>query len=366
MPDDEYAPPGGNSAKVSNQLGTLRSFPNTTNLSTRICYSLPIPQTPPPPQGIMILVRATFDYLDYDGLNQPPIFDVYLGPARLSTVDLTMTTGGNNDTWVVEVIFNSTETQALCLLREKGNPVISSLEVRPVINASYANARASATTMLRTVYRINCGASTLLRYLQPHVWEAHTYISVYASPVWWVGFITNQLGMNCRYPDDPSDRIWSSDESYFSPLTAMAINPNSNSVSVSQVYDQAPRAVLGSARVNYQNQSLTYALPLPSDLQTLTSFEFNVYFSELFNSSATLQLLVDNHAPLPPITLRPFVAVEYTFTESNQGAWWNLTLQPMNNTPSNGAPLINALEVFSQISVNPTLTLSSDGELSRF
>lgn len=365
MPDDEYAPPGGNIVNVSNALGTLRSFPNTPNLSTRICYSLPIPQTPPPPQGIMILVRATFDYLDYDGLNQPPIFDVYLGPAHLSKVDLTMTRGGNNDTWVVEVIFNSTETQALCLLREKGNPVISSLEVRPVINASYAYARTPATTMLRTVYRINCGASTLLRYLQPHVWEAHTYIYMYASPVWWVGFITNELGMNCRYPDDPSDRIWSSDESYFSPLTATAIT-TSNLLSVTQVRDQAPAAVLGSARVNYQNQSLTYALPLPSDLQTFTSFEFNVYFSELFNSSASLQFSVDNLTVLPQFTLHPFVAVEYTNSENSQGAWWNLTLQPMNGAPVNGAPLINALELFSPIPVNPTLTVSSDGELSRF
>ncbi|CAM6080118.1 unnamed protein product [Sphagnum tenellum] len=319
MPDDEYAPPGVSIANVSNKLGSLRSFPNTTNLSTRICYSLPIPQTPPPPQGIMILVRATFDYLDYDGLNQPPIFEVYLGPALLSKVDLTMKSGGNNDTWVVEVIFNSTETQALCLLREKGNPVISSLEVRPVINASYVGARTSATTMLRTVYRINCGASTPL-----------------------------------RYPDDPSDRIWSSDESYFSPLTAKAINSTSNLLSVSQVHDQAPAAVLGSARVNYQNQSLTYALPLPSDLQTLMNFQFNVYFSELFNSSS-LNLSVDNHLLLPQITLHPFVAVEYTNPEYSQGAWWNLTLQPIS-----GAPLINALEVFSPISVNPTLTVSSD------
>jgi hypothetical protein len=318
-PDDEYAPPGGYIANVSNQLGTLRSFPNRTNPSMRICYSLPIPQTPPPPQGIMILVRATFDYLDYDGLNQPPIFDVYLGPALLSTVDLTMRGGGNNDTWVVEVIFNSTETQALCLLREKGNPVISSLEVRPVINASYVDASASGTTMLRTVYRINCGASTPL-----------------------------------RYPDDPSDRIWSSDESYFSPLTATAIDTTSNLL-VSQVYDQAPAAVLGSARVNYQNQSLTYALPLPSDLQTLRSFEFNVYFSELFNSSASFNLSVDNNFLLPQITLRPFVAVEYMYHEYSEGAWWNLTLQPMS-----GAPLINALEVFSPIPVNSTVTVSND------
>jgi hypothetical protein len=309
----------------------------------------------------MILVRATFDYLDYDGLNQPPSFDVYLGPTLLSKVDLTMTGVGNNDTWVVEVIFNSTETQALCLLRGKGNPVISSLEVRPVINASYAEAGASATTMLQTVYRINCGASTPLRYLQPHVWEAHTYIYMYGSAVCWVGFVTNELGMDCRYPDDPSDRIWSSDESYFSPLTATAIKTTSNLLSVSQVRDQAPAAVLGSARVNYQNQSLTYALPLPSDLQTLTSFQFNVYFSELFNSSASLNLSVDNYLLLPQITLLPFVAVEYTKPAYSQGAWWNLTLQPMS-----GAPLINALEVFSPISVNSTLPVSSDGELSRF
>jgi hypothetical protein len=183
---------------------------------------------------------------------------------------------------------------------------------------------------------------------------------MYGSPVWWVGFVTNELGMNCRYPDDPSDRIWSSDESYFSPLTATAIDTTSNLL-VSQVYDQAPAAVLGSARVNYQNQSLTYALPLPSDLQTLRSFEFNVYFSELFNSSASFNLSVDNNFLLPQITLRPFVAVEYMYHEYSEGAWWNLTLQPMS-----GAPLINALEVFSPIPVNSTVTVSNDGELSRF
>jgi hypothetical protein len=75
---------------------------------------------------------------------------------------------------------------------------------------------------------------------------------------------------------------------------------------------------------------------------------------------------VDNLTVLPQFTLHPFVAVEYTNSENSQGAWWNLTLQPMNGAPVNGAPLINALELFSPIPVNPTLTVSSDGELSRF
>ncbi len=162
MSDEAYAPPGGIPATIAkNKIGTvLRAFPadiKTTNnrpVSERICYSLPIPFNPP---GIF-LVRATFEYQNYDGLNDPPIFQVALGPTNLSTVDLTA-----NDPWVVEVIYNATVSQAFCLIRQMGTPVISSLEVRPLLDATYANAQASSTTMLRTLYRINCGASATIR-----------------------------------------------------------------------------------------------------------------------------------------------------------------------------------------------------------
>ncbi|CAM6048068.1 unnamed protein product [Sphagnum compactum] len=316
MSDEVYAPPGGIPATIAkNKLGTvLRAFPadnKTTNnrpVSERICYSLPIPFNPP---GIF-LVRATFEYQNYDGLNEPPMFRVALGPTNLSTVDLTA-----NDPWVVEVIYNATETQAFCLIRQMGTPVISSLEVRPLLDATYANAQASSTTMLRTLYRINCGASATL-----------------------------------RYPDDQFDRIWSNDE-YFSPLTASA-RSSPYTISIAQVHDQAPSSVLSTARINNQNQSLTYALQLPTDVavdNNLLSLTFNSYFSELFGRTGpSFELSVNGEQVGSQINLLPLIAIEIPNTElSQEGMWWNLTLEPVS-----GAPQINALEVFEPIKMEPS------------
>ncbi|CAK9274201.1 unnamed protein product [Sphagnum jensenii] len=262
-------------------------------------------------QSSIFLVRATFEYQNYDGLNDPPMFQVALGPTNLSTVDLTA-----NDPWVVEVIYNATETQAFCLIRQMGTPVISSLEVRPLLDATYANAQASSTTMLRTLYRINCGASATL-----------------------------------RYPDDQFDRIWANDE-YFSPLTASA-NSSPYTISTAQVHDQAPSSVLSTARINNQNESLTYALQLPTDVavdNNLLSLTFNSYFSELFGRTGpSFQLSVNGEQVGSQINLLPLTAIEIPNTELSQGMWWNLTLEPVS-----GAPQINALEVFEPIKMEPS------------
>lgn len=55
---------------------------------TRSCYTLR-----PVAQGSRNLVRATFYYGNYDGLNSRPAFDLHLGVSRWATVNVTSNTG---------------------------------------------------------------------------------------------------------------------------------------------------------------------------------------------------------------------------------------------------------------------------------
>lgn len=48
-------------------LNSLRVFP----ARKKNCYTIPVPT------GEKILVRATFNYDNYDGLNSPPAFNMY-------------------------------------------------------------------------------------------------------------------------------------------------------------------------------------------------------------------------------------------------------------------------------------------------
>lgn len=162
--DVAFAPPiSKNSSLTSHSsLRILRSFPpDASSPSGRNCYSNLVPAG-------LSLVRATFTYANYDGLNTPPVFGVSIGATMHSTVNFNI-----RDPWVVEVIQNATEAQAFCLIAIVGIPVISLLELRPLPPGSYNHALSSSVgVLLKKVYRIDCGsdAMTSTRW-EPRNWE---------------------------------------------------------------------------------------------------------------------------------------------------------------------------------------------------
>lgn len=126
----------------------VRFFPDTQG---RSCYKLPVKNV-----SSLVLVRSRFVYRDYDGLKKPPSFSISLGTAITGTVDL-----ATNDPWTEEFLWPVDEdVLSFCLHRisSGGNPVIASLEVRPLPQGAYQMGLGDfPDKLLRKSYRIDCG-----------------------------------------------------------------------------------------------------------------------------------------------------------------------------------------------------------------
>ncbi|XP_078149478.1 putative LRR receptor-like serine/threonine-protein kinase At1g05700 [Carex rostrata] len=139
---------------------TVRSFPT----GIRNCYTLRSLTV-----GSKYLIRATFNYANYDKLNKPPIFDIYLGVNFWDTVN-------SSSPFYPEIIVNTTADYLhVCLVNKNlGNPFICSLHLRQLNSRTYQEAH--ATQSLIWVRRANLGGSKKFPFI--------------------------------RYPEDKYDRWW--------------------------------------------------------------------------------------------------------------------------------------------------------------
>lgn len=108
-------------------LNSLRSFPE----GKKNCYTL----KPKQGKNHPYLIRAYFAYGNYDGRNQIPIFDLYLGVNYWNTINL----GSNFDYHFDEIIHTpTTDIIHVCLVKTAvGVPFISALELRPLSYSIY-------------------------------------------------------------------------------------------------------------------------------------------------------------------------------------------------------------------------------------
>ncbi|KAI4305452.1 hypothetical protein L6164_028817 [Bauhinia variegata] len=109
------------------QMWNLRSFPEPEEI--RNCYRINVTR------GSKYLIRASFLYGNYDGLNDPPVFDLHLGPNFWDTVQITNT----NNCFNYEIIHVPTlDYVHICLVKTGfGTPFITSIELRPLKNNTY-------------------------------------------------------------------------------------------------------------------------------------------------------------------------------------------------------------------------------------
>ncbi|CAA7410160.1 unnamed protein product [Spirodela intermedia] len=128
---------------------TMRSFPN----GTRNCYTMG-----PVKEGGKYLLRAEFLYGNYDGKNQPPQFDLYLGVNLWQTVN-------TDHTVIAEIIaISPTKVLQVCLLNTgMGTPFISVLEVRPLPGFMYPLVNESQSLVLNG-RRVDYGGNETTRY----------------------------------------------------------------------------------------------------------------------------------------------------------------------------------------------------------
>lgn len=135
----------GKSGRIQNVPGLeyikpytgLRYFPD----GVRNCYTLNVVQ------DTNYLIVAMFTYGNYDNLDTPPKFDLYLGPNIWTTVDLQIKVNGTRE----EIIHVTRSTSLQVCLVKTGTttPVISALELRPLRNDIYIPQSGSLKTRFR-------------------------------------------------------------------------------------------------------------------------------------------------------------------------------------------------------------------------
>ncbi|XP_073006566.1 probable LRR receptor-like serine/threonine-protein kinase At4g29180 [Typha latifolia] len=166
---------------LDKQLLSLTSFPN----GTRNCYTLKSLDA-----GLKYLIRATFLYGNYDGLNKLPTFDIYFGINYWKTISISTA----DAPVAAEVIAVIPDKQVqICLINTGlGTPFISVLELRPLKSVLYPAANATQAIVLQD--RLNAGPTdtTLIRsviYMDKYV--LYPYGEV--RPVVLLGFPSDSL-----------------------------------------------------------------------------------------------------------------------------------------------------------------------------
>ncbi|XWS16271.1 hypothetical protein CRYUN_Cryun34aG0070800 [Craigia yunnanensis] len=144
------------------EYNTLRSFPE----GKRNCYTL----KPEQGKNNYYFIRASFLYGNYDGKNETPEFDLYIGVDYWDTVELP------SESFLLfhEIIsFFSADTESVCLVKtSSGIPFISALELRPAKNPFYNRTSHVALQLYRT-YDLGIASNNSFRYkddVYDHIW----------------------------------------------------------------------------------------------------------------------------------------------------------------------------------------------------
>eukprot|EP00249_Psilotum_nudum_P024644 c29248_g1_i1 orf=2870-5629(+) len=185
--------------------------------------------------GQQYLIRGNFYYGNYDQKSSPPVFNISIDATPVFQVFTSETIMKS-----YEMIVSATSyVLSYCLIKipQGGTPLISSLEVRPLHNASYF--QGSSSVILRKLQRIDNG-NNLTSY---------------------------------RYPIDPVDRIWDRDNG------ADIITGKISSTDMDNF--SAPGVVLETA--GYATKSLDIICK-PEDGAAL-DYYVKLYFAELNNSA---------------------------------------------------------------------------------
>ncbi|KAJ3704089.1 hypothetical protein LUZ61_007794 [Rhynchospora tenuis] len=297
----------------------VRSFSN----GTRNCYTIRSLV-----KGEKYLVRATFMYGNYDGLNKGVIFDLHIGVNYWKTVNIS----NPDKRTIAEVIFVApVDYIQVCLVNTGlGTPFISSLDLRPMKNSLYPLANSSQSLALQ--HRLNAGPTDT------------TII---------------------RYPDDPHDRMWEpwSNYPYWTEITT-----SSHVQNVQNDIFEVPSVVLQTAvtpvNATPANTSELKFFWLPDPPDKDPEYLANLHFSELMNLTKdqkrefniTLNDAMFSPGPFSPDPL--YANAVYGFKPVHGRQQYILTLKATAN--STLPPIINAVEVFLVLQVSGILTDSAD------
>ncbi|XP_052110577.1 probable LRR receptor-like serine/threonine-protein kinase At1g05700 isoform X2 [Arachis duranensis] len=280
----------------------LRSFSN----GIRNCYRINVTSV------TRYLIRASFLYGNYDGLNKLPEFDLYLGVYFWDTVKFTNSSVSIN----YEIIHTlSTDYIHICMVNKgTGTPFISVIEMRILDNAKVIYTTQDPTASLARFRRLNFGISNL------------TY----------------------RYKDDPYDRIW---EPYWDQKWTQLSGRLSNDDMGSNVF-KLPAVVMetaatpknATASLDFQWEDNDYA----GNNETQHPYYFYLHFAELqklgANQTSSFNISL-NDVPWARIKLE-YASLYTKYTTSPWFGYKKYHISLIRTESSSLPPIINALEIY--------------------
>ncbi|KAL5227886.1 hypothetical protein ABZP36_016151 [Zizania latifolia] len=303
---------------------TLRNFPD----GQRNCYTLPSTS------GKKYLIRTTFTYGNYDGLNSSEngslfLFGLHIDVNFWTTVNLT--NWASSDTvWKEVITVAPDQFISVCLINfGSGTPFVSALDLRPLHDLMYP--------FVNTSVSVSCFSR--LRF----------------------GSVDEII---TRYPVDKYDRFWESWYNSSYPWLHLSTTREVRSLPGDDKF-QVPSEILQKASTINSNVNLLYItvkagnrLLDSRDLKLLPIF----YFAELNTSRNMIRLFniwsdgEQLFANFSPSLLQVDSMYQNGRFLQNINTTFTLRKQPTSQLP----PLINAFEVYSLVQMDNFTTDSND------
>ncbi|OMO66487.1 hypothetical protein COLO4_30541 [Corchorus olitorius] len=287
---------------VMREYNNLRTFPE----GKRNCYTL----KPEQGKNNYYLIRTSFLYGNYDGNDQVPEFDLYIGVNYWRTVKLPSV----SQKYFYQIVYLfSADTDYLCLVKTgSGIPFISALELRLLDNSLFNTTNYTA--------------------LNP-----------------WAYDVGNPRNGSFRYKDDVYDHLW---------LTYQI--PGSVAINTSLDIDTRstnglPVEVLGTAvRPSNGSNSLTYSFE--SDSPT-AQYYVSLHFAEIEGVAQNLLRefsIFMNGFKSKPIRLEYLKSLSLSFQNLTIQGGVNFTIAATEN--SDLPPILNAFKIYTilHFSLSPT------------
>uniref|UniRef100_A0A8I6X1M9 non-specific serine/threonine protein kinase n=1 Tax=Hordeum vulgare subsp. vulgare TaxID=112509 RepID=A0A8I6X1M9_HORVV len=305
----------------SEQSKTLRSFPD----GSRNCYTLPSII------GKKYLLRAVFNYGNYDGLNRtldgsPFLFGLHIGVNFWDTMNLT--DGNPTLTEWKEVLTVATDNaMSVCLINlGSGTPFVSALELRPLLDAMYPFVNTSVS--VSHFRRVRFG-------------KGNEYIT--------------------RYPMDPYDRFWEQWQYNSYPL----INLNTSSqveILPGNDYFNVPMAIFQEAMTLDPSYTSMWLTMEKNNVDSKSVRLLPIFhFAEINGSNPNRRFDIYNAGDLLHRGFSPSLLQANSLYDSGQFLYNGDAFYTLNKTRgSDLPPLINAFEIYSLIRMENFTAASED------
>ncbi|XP_052158609.1 senescence-induced receptor-like serine/threonine-protein kinase [Oryza glaberrima] len=307
---------------TNEQEKTLRSFPD----GQRNCYRLPTNSSK------KYLIRTTFTYGNYDGLNSSEkgslfLFGLHIGVNFWATVNLT-NWGSSYTVWKEVLTVAPDKFISVCLINlRSGTPFISTLDLRELDDSMYPFLSSSVSLSYFTRQRF--------------------------------GEVNDQF---TRYPTDPFDRFWEAAQRYKFPWLNLTTDQTVYKVPGNDNF-RVPKDILQKASTIRSNYSwLNISVKAGDNLKGESLDLLPIFhFAEIEKNSQnrTFEIYSDDDPLLQAFSL-PYLQAVSTYPPGRYLHKSNTTFRLRKTNSSELPPFINAFECYSLVRIDNLTADSND------